>query len=267
MFKNKKLPTNYWLCLGGGAARGLAHIWVYKYLYEKNKLPSEISGNSMWAVVASAIAVSMSYEEIYDIVKKINYLKLIDFDFKSGLLWWDKILKFFDSIFADKTFENTKIPLKIVATDIQTGQTHLFDKWKISSAVRASISIPGIFRPQYIDWKYLVDWLVTCNLPVQYLSAKNVLSVSVTKEIDGHIDFAAANNILDFSKNFFTINAQILQKTYDIMLLANEKASLKTRWKKVRQICLDLDDIDYFDFDKFEEIVNGGYEYMVSKFW
>ena len=79
------------LALGGWAARGLAHIWVYKYLEEQNTEITEISGTSMWAIIWAMIAIWMNFKEIEEFAKSFHMLKLADFDLKSGLLKWNKV--------------------------------------------------------------------------------------------------------------------------------------------------------------------------------
>ena len=75
------------------AAKWFMHIWVYKYLQENNINISEISGTSMWAIIASLIAIWKNYQEITDIAKDISYYKMIDFDLNYWLIKWEKIYK------------------------------------------------------------------------------------------------------------------------------------------------------------------------------
>jgi len=83
----------YSLALWGWAARWLAHIWVFKYLEEKEIEITEISGTSMWAIIWSLISIWMSSKEIISFYDNLNFVKLLDIDLKTGLLKWKKIEK------------------------------------------------------------------------------------------------------------------------------------------------------------------------------
>lgn len=111
---NKK----YSLALGWWSALWLSHIWVIKYIEEKNIQIDEIAWTSMWSVVASFYAIWINSNDMKTFAKNVNYLKLIDIDLKEWLLKWNKIYKKLYEVFGDKKIEDTKIKLKIIATNI-----------------------------------------------------------------------------------------------------------------------------------------------------
>jgi NTE family protein len=110
------------LALGGGAARGLAHIGVIRYLEEKDMIPSAISGTSMGSIVGALLALGKTSHDMEQILRDIEWLKLVDFDMKKGLIRGAKIEKTLDTLFEGKSFKDVKIPLTITATDVDTGE-------------------------------------------------------------------------------------------------------------------------------------------------
>jgi len=252
--------NNFAIALWWWSARGLAHIGLFKYLEEKEVKATEIAGTSMWAILAAAYAIWKSSDEIKDICKDINYLKLIDFDLKSGLLKWNAIFKFLDKIFWDTLIESTEIKLKIVATDIDTGEKKIFKKRKIKDAVRASISIPWIFMPYTIGEERFVDWGIVNNLPIDVLIKKNIIAVSVLKDVKEPLKLTKKVFWFDITKNLFSNSYLIIQKTMEIFLAENEKKSLSSKNKNIICIKPNLQKYWYHHFNLYPEIIKEGYE-------
>lgn len=257
MIKN----NGFWLCLWWWAARWFAHVWVYKYLEENNINIIEVSWTSMWALIWAWIAVWYTYDEIEKICDSINYFSLIDFDLNCGFLKWNNIYKKLKEIFRDKHFNNIQKKLKIISTNFETWEVHLFKKWKIADAVMASISVPWFIRPFTLNSKEYVDWWLVSNLPIEYLEQENIIAVSVLKdtwrEIKKHRDIFW----FQFWRNFFEINYQVIQKTLDIMMSINEKKSLNSS-KNILYIKPKFTDIDYYEFYKHKEIIQIWYNFI-----
>ncbi len=260
------MKKKYALALGGGSARWLAHIWVIKYLEEKNIKISEIAGTSMGAIVWSMLAIGKTSNEIYDFAKNINYFTLIDFDLKRGLIKGKKIKEKLEEVFWEKNIEETSIPLKIIATNLETGEKVIFTSWKIIDALRASMSLPTTFIP-YKIWKhYYIDWGFISNLPIEVLTEKNIIAVSVIKRFIGPIKERKKNILwFDVPLNFFEINYQILQRALLLMMEQNEEKSLKTEGKNILFVKPDFLNLDFFDFHKTKEFVELGYKTMKEK--
>ena len=250
------------LALWGWAARGLIHIWVLKYLEEKNIEIEEISGTSMWAIIASLYAIWMSAQEIKDFAKSINILSLADFDFKSGLLKGDKIEKKLEEVLGDKKIEETKIPLKIVATNIGKAESKVFKSWKIVDAVRASLSLPGIFVPKKIDWESYVDGWIMMNLPIETLKWENILAVSALKintwEIVKDKKFLGMN----FKTWFWQNNYETIKRSVILMMKVNEDRSLQTANKNITLVRPEFWELDIMHFSKVDEFEKIGYDEM-----
>lgn len=252
------------LALWWGAARGLAHIWVYKYLEEKNIEISEISWASMWAIVGAMIAIWMNSDEITKFGKELSILKLLDPEFRTGLLKWNKVEKKLEEIFWDKKIEDTKIPLRIVATNLETSESQVFDSWSIVEAVRASVSLPWIFIPKELDWVSYIDWGITMNLPIEVLSWKDVIAVSALKINTWKIVKTKTVLWMNFKSGFFKNNYETIKRSVIAMMKVNEDVSIKTPWKTVQLIRPQFWKLDIIDFNKVDEFVKIGYEECVS---
>lgn len=254
---------NFSLALGWWAARWLAHIWVIKYLEENNLKASEVSGTSMWAIIAALYAFGKNSDEMRKICADINYLKLIDIDFKKWLLAWNKIRDFFKMIFGEIKIEDLKIPLKIVSTNINTWEKFIFDSWYVVDAIRSSISIPWVIMPNKIWDNDFVDWWIVDNLPVDALSNNNVIAVSVLRDTSRPIDTKLKVWGFEVKHNIFWMSYQILQKSIDIMMKQNEDRSVNLQ-KNIVLLQPNFPWIDYYEFHKFDEIIKIGYDESVD---
>lgn len=257
------MKKDYSLALWGWSALWLSHIWVIKYLEEKNIEINEISGTSMWAVIASFYATWKSSDYMIEFAKNINFLSLIDFDFKSWLLKWDKIYKKLEEVFWNLKIEDLDVKLKIVATNIETWEKNVFEDWKIVDAVRASISLPWIFKP-FKNWnKLYIDWWMLSNLPIEILNWKNVIAVSVIKDVKWKLLTKRKVLWIEFDVWFLNINYQVLQRAFLLMMKTNEQTSLNTKWKDIILIKPDLLNMDFLSFNKLDELIEKGYSEAV----
>ena len=254
------MKKTYWLALWGWAARGLIHIWVLKYI-DNNKINiDEISWTSMWAIVAAMYAIWKTNEEMIDFAKSINYLTMWDPDFKTGLLKWKKIEKKLSEIFWDLNIEETNIPLSIVTTNLETSEPRILTSWSIIEAIRASISLPGIFMPKELENELYVDWGIMMNLPVEALNNKNVIAVSALKINKWPVVKKQKIFWVNFKTGFLKNNFEIIKRSVILMMKVNEDNSLKTKWKKVTLIRPDFWSLDIIDFNKVDEFVKLWYD-------
>lgn len=250
----------YALALWGWAAIWLAHIWVFKYLEEKEIEIAEVSGTSMWAIIWSLISIWMSSKEIISFYDSLNFGKLLDIDLKTWLLKWNKIEKKLKELFWDKKIEETKIPLKIVATNLETSESKIFDSWIIVDAIRASISLPLIFMPKEINSEFYIDWWIIMNLPIEALEGKNILAVSVLKINTWKIIKEKKFFWINFKSWFLKNNYEIIKRSVFAMVKINEENSLKTPWKTITLIKPCFWELDIMDFWKVKEFVELGYK-------
>lgn len=186
MNRNKNRPK-IGIALGSGGARGLAHIGVLKVL-EENKIPIDyIAGVSIGSIAGAYYSLN---KEINSLEKKVaqltkkDLLKLIDLASpKKSLISGNKIKNFIKTLIKNKSFSDTKTPLKIIASDLCSGKEIIINKGKLADAIMASISIPGIFPPIEMNDKLLVDGGVVNPTPinvVKKMGAEVIIGVDLT---------------------------------------------------------------------------------------
>ncbi len=255
---------NYSLALGWWAARWLCHLGVLKYLEEKHVAINEVAWTSMWAVVAALFAIWKNSSEIEHIAKDLSLIKLVDLDFKTGLLKGNKIERQLEEIFWNFLIEETKLPLKIIATNIETGKSKIFTSWKITEALRASISLPWIFTPKKIDSQDYADGWIMMNLPIQALSWNEIIAVSALKINTWPIEKTKTLMWMEFSSWFFKNNYEIIKRSVILMMKVNEDDSIKTPWKTVQLLRPNFWKLDVADFNKVDEFITIGYNETVK---
>jgi NTE family protein len=176
------------LALGGGGARGLAHIGVLKVLLREQIPIDVISGTSMGGIVGAMHAVGMSPEQMEVEASKRGEIgqifRLIDLRLVgSGLLGGKRIKKMLvDMLGAETTFANLPLPFAVIATDYNSGREVVLKDGIVADAVRATMSVPGVFEPVEIGGYKLLDGGVLDNVPVgvtRSLGAEKVIAVDV----------------------------------------------------------------------------------------
>lgn len=175
------------LALGSGSARGLAHIGVIKALEEEQIKIDYIAGTSIGALIGAAYAGGEMdrFEKFLYTVDWKTIASYCDFVFpRKGLLQGQKINQLFDNFLTHKTFEETKIPFVAVATDLVTGEEVILKSGDLIQAVRASISLPGVFQPVQYNGSYLVDGGLVNPVPanvVKAMGADLVIAVDLSR--------------------------------------------------------------------------------------
>ena len=169
------------LALGGGFARGLAHIGVIKVL-EEEQIPIDfLAGTSVGSVIGAGYASGISAKELEEIAHLVRFKDFSRWTFsRFGLFSNDKMSVFLGKILRCKTFEELKIPLAVAATDIITGEAAVFTSGDLVDPVRASCAYPGMFQPVQIGSRVLVDGLLAHAvpaMPLREMGAERVLSV------------------------------------------------------------------------------------------
>ena len=155
------------LALGSGSARGYAHIGVLDVL-EKHLPISMICGSSMGAVVGSIYCCGTDLHMLEKLAEGISSKKMIDIHMpKRGFIKGEKIQELMRILTKDMTFAQTKLPLAVVACDIAANASVVINSGKIAEAVRASLSIPGVFVPVHREGRLLVDGGVLERVPVE----------------------------------------------------------------------------------------------------
>ncbi len=176
------------LALGSGGARGLCHIEFCKALDEMGLKPSIISGTSIGSIVGGFYAAGMSGKALEALVQGlgfVDYTRMLDVNIlhPSGLVKGKQVMEFLDKHLPVKRFEELEIPLKVVATDFWLRRQVVFESGPITPAIRASISIPVIFKPVKIDQTVLVDG-GTVN-PVPFDIIRNECDILIAIDVSG----------------------------------------------------------------------------------
>lgn len=220
----------------------------------------EISGTSIGAIIAWLYAMWKSPKQMWKIVSEINYLKLVDISMKQWVFKWDKIYKKLESIFWDILIEDLDIPIKIVATCVEDGEKKIFTSWKLIDAIRASISLPWIFKPHTIWEKSYIDWGIVNNLPIEVLGWKDIIAVTALKKWNEELKMKRKVLWVDFNVGFISHNFQILQRTVILMMKQNEERSIETPSKNIILIQPEYWDLEFYSFNKVDELITVGYK-------
>lgn len=175
--------------LGGGGARGLAHIGVLKVLEENGIFPDVIAGTSIGALVGALYASGLTAAEIEQLALHVDWRRLApltDFTLsRSGFIRGRRIVSLLQSILGPQSFSELRLPFACVATDIITGEEVVLRHGPVVDAVRATISIPGILTPARIGGRHLVDGGLVNEVPVstcRQMGADYVIGVNVIPE-------------------------------------------------------------------------------------
>jgi NTE family protein len=172
------------LVLGAGSARGLAHIGVIQVLNE-NGIPFDfIVGSSMGAMVAGIYACGANLYMLGKMAECMDASIFYDVHVpRLGFMNGKKITEFLNLVTKNKTFNDLNLPVAVVATDLVSGQRVVIDQGSVAEAIRASISIPGVFTPVKKEDMVLVDGAVCDRLPVEVArmrGAQVIIAVDVT---------------------------------------------------------------------------------------
>jgi NTE family protein len=240
-------PKKIGLALGGGVARGLAHVGVLKVL-DAHKIPIDyIAGTSTGSLIAALYAGGVPPRKLEDIAIRTGWSKLVKFSFSThGPLSAEGIRRFVENrIGKDTKFEDLSIPLKIVCTDLVSGNPYIFEKGNIAKAVQASCSFPGIFKPVLHEGHFLVDGGIVNNIPcsvVQEMGADFVIAV----------DTVPGFELLEHPRNI----VEVLGRSVDLML-----KGLGAKGSQLADILIEPEfdeDVWHFDLHKADHLISEG---------
>lgn len=242
------------LALGGGGARGLAHIGVLKVLERENIPIDIITGTSMGAIIGGVYALKKDISAIEKVAEKYSKISEFNIDFsfnekgekdksfflkkmsdflKKGYILnlelrrkyiddGEGIKKIIKELVDDKTFSDTKIPFATVAADLVKGEKVILNQGKLFDALLASSSIPGMFPPVILDKKILVDGGIVDVVPIevaQSLGANFVIAVSVSQSIKKRREFSNAVEIFFRSDSITSAELRKLQLSFADVLI------------------------------------------------
>lgn len=243
LFRKKKKVA---LVLGGGSARGLAHIGVLSVL-EREKIPIDmVVGTSMGSLIGSAYAVGVPIRMMKERAEKITTKDILDPTIPTmGLLSGDKMEGLIKDLIDERTFEDAKIPLAVVTTDIETGEEVVYRHGNLIKVVRASCSWPGIFNPVRMDGRLLTDGGIKHSVPTRI--AKNLgADYMIAVDVGFCIKQGKIENIFQMILQGFQITGEELNKYQSRVADTIIK--------------VELGDIDQAGFDRGAEAIEKGAE-------
>ncbi len=216
-FEKKKSKIG--LALGSGAARGLAHIGVLKALKENNIPIDLLAGSSMGALVGACYARKGDIADFEEMILKVDFKQLLQLAdpnlalmFK-GFIHGQKVKKLLRAIIGDIEFKDLKIPLVIVATDVDTGEEIRIKEGSVAEAVRASTSIPAIFTPVKFKSRFLMDGGIINPVPVNVVKDMGATFVIACNVIHKRLKRKYTEPPAKKQKNSFLTKAQIKNAT------------------------------------------------------
>jgi NTE family protein len=248
------------LVLGSGGARGLAHIGVLKVL-ERGKIPVDIiAGTSIGALIGGFYAAGMSASDIEKIGLKIKtkeWLSFIDMTILGmGLIKGEKIKKFLYKIVGKRNIEDLPILFSAIAADIGQGTHFVIEEGDLVKAIRASISIAGLFKPVKYKNRYLIDGGVVNPVPVDVAKknkADKIIAVNVCTNVGMN---QPGNSLFKGSRRRYSMYEVFARGLY---MMENEvaKAKLSVNPPDVL-IKPGIDSINILSFQKIKQAIDAG---------
>ena len=185
----QSLRSGIGLALGGGFARGFAHLGVLKVFQEHRIRVSHVAGSSVGSILGAAYASGAPLERIIETCRTLRFRDIARWRVsRLGLASNHRLGALIERVFGSRQFEDLQIPLAVVATDLSSGEPVIFTQGNLVDAIRASCAFPGLFEPVEIGTRCLADGGLVAPVPTQaarYLGAQTVIGVSVGMQ-DGH---------------------------------------------------------------------------------
>ena len=270
------------LVLSGGGAMGIAHVGAIQTLETLGIRPDVVVGTSMGSIVGGLYASGMNGAELEQAVETMNWDLVFntsppregltyrekqlqaDFPVKTSVGVTGARLRRPDALISDAnlllelrrlvrvraavpTFDDLPIPFRAVATDIETGKRVVLDRGELAGAMRASMSVPGVFAPYSLDGKLLVDGGMSDNVPID-----------VAREMGADVVIVVATQTPMMSAEELRSLGGILGQTVTLLILANEREQLATLKPGDVLIKVDSGDMTAADFRRGPEFIEAG---------
>jgi NTE family protein len=233
------------LALGGGFARGIAHIGVLRVLEEEGIPVSVVTGTSVGALIGACYCSGLSLAEMQDVAHNTRFTSFARWTLsRMGFASNDRMISFLTRTLKCKTFEELRIPLGVTATDFNTGEGVVFHSGSVIDPVRASCAYPGMFLPVKIRGRYLVDGMLSHPVPTRPLremGAERVLAV--------HLKGTWSNG--GPPRNLFDVIGQSFAIAQDAM---------SCLWREAADIVIEPDvaGFAYDDFKRADDLIHAG---------
>jgi NTE family protein len=224
------------VALGGGFARGLAHIGVLRILQEEGIPIDYIAGTSVGSIIGASYCSGISPREMQEIAGIVRFKDFARWSLnKLGFCTNDRMNDFLCKIVKCKTFEELKTPLAVAATDLVTGEAVVFRSGPIVEAVRASCAYPGMFTPVKVNGRLLVDGMLSHAVPttpLREMGADRVLAVYLSAH---WVNLNGPRHVFDIIGQCFSI----------------AQAKMSSTWKRDADLVIEPN-VDGFTYDGFE---------------
>lgn len=271
------------LVLSGGGARGMAHIGVIEKMLEKNLEITSVAGTSIGALVGGVYASGNlnAFREWVKTQSRMDVIRLMDVVIsRNGFIRGEKVFKELSQFISDKNIEDLPIPYAAIAVDIKKHQEIVFTKGKLKDAIRASVSVPTVFKPKLFNGVELVDggvlnplpldrvmrsdgdqlWAVDLNADIPYKQPKqNKEQENVNENYRNALDF-----INEKWSKYFKSGKQKSSGFFDIITMSVYAMQMKLTEIAIEKHQPDLlvkiskTACDLFEFHRSEELINYG---------
>lgn len=207
-------PPRIGLALGGGAAKGFAHVGVIAVLEEAGIVPDVMVGTSAGSLVAALYASGMNAEQLRQNALRLEEVAIADWMLplvNRGLFRGEALARYVNDAVAGRLIEDMRIPLGVVAVDLSNGQPILFRRGDTGTAVRASSAVPAVFQPVRIGGRDYVDGGLVSPVPVQFarqMGAELVIAVDISQPPEGQ----PASDTLQILLQTFNIMGQVIKQ-------------------------------------------------------
>ena len=233
------------LALGGGFARGIAHIGVLRVLDEEGIPVRVVAGTSVGALIGASYCSGLCCDELEEVARSVRFTTFARWTLsRYGFATNDRMVAFLTRILKVKTFEELRIPLGVTATDFNTGEGIVFHSGSIIDPVRASCAYPGMFLPVNIRGRWLVDGMLSHPVPtgpLREMGADRVLAVHLKGQWSKN---GAPRHLFDVIGQSFAI--------------AQDRMS--SQWKSAADLVIepDVSGFAYDDFKRSPELIQAG---------
>jgi len=259
------------LALGGGGARGFAHIGVMRAIEERGIEAVAVAGCSMGGIVGAFVANKVPSEEIRAAFDNLKTISIFDWSSKGGLVGGKGLEKVIDQ-HLPKQFSDLQLPLRTTAVDVQAGRLYVFAEGEIVTALRATSAVPGMFSPVKHDGRVLVDGGLLSNVPIEEvrsMTTRPIIAVDVTPPPDRTLIFDDNRSFLEklrapLQSGKRPLFVELLTKAYEIpAAVLNDIRIAGLRPEVYIKPRLDAD-LKPEDFDRMDEAIEAGYKEAVE---
>jgi len=233
------------LALGGGFARGIAHIGVLKVLEEESIPVRVITGTSVGALIGANYCSGLTIDEMQEVAHNTRFTTFARWTLsRYGFASNDRMVAFLTRTLKVKTFEDLRIPLGVTATDFNTGEGVVFHSGSIIDPVRASCAYPGMFLPVNIRGRYLVDGMLSHPVPTRPLREMGVDRVLAVHLKGTWAQGGAPRHLFDVIGQSFAI----------------AQDAMSTIWREAADLVIEPDvaGFAYDDFKRTDDLIHAG---------